>query len=179
MTLDELLSACTRKGFQGSGPGGQHRNKTNTGVWLTHREYNLEIKSCEGRSAKENTTHALHRMQMAIALNVRETPPAQEIPFPGSNGHLQPSNALVPLFVAHVFDIMATKRGDTKAAHPERTRENSAARQGMRRKAPGPARGRRQVPAETLTEFRDVPNDEPDDVTKNFGTFPTKNPFYR
>ena len=116
MTLDELLSACTRKGFQGSGPGGQYRNKTNTGVWLTHREYNLEIKSCEGRSAKENTTHALHRMQMAIALNVRETPPAQEIPFPGSNGHLQPSNALFPLFVAHVFDIMATKRGDTKAA---------------------------------------------------------------
>ncbi|MCQ2055563.1 MAG: peptide chain release factor-like protein [Fibrobacter sp.] len=116
MTLDELLSACTTKGFQGSGPGGQHRNKTNTGVWLTLREYNLEIKSCEARSAKENRTHALHRMQMAIALNVREAPPAVEIPFPGSNGHIQPSNALFPLFVAHVFDIMATKSGDSKAA---------------------------------------------------------------
>ena len=32
MTLDELLRACSLKGFQGSGPGGQHRNKTNTGV---------------------------------------------------------------------------------------------------------------------------------------------------
>ncbi|MBO7383982.1 MAG: peptide chain release factor-like protein [Fibrobacter sp.] len=116
MSLDELLSACNAKGFQGSGPGGQHRNKTNTGVWLTLREYNLEIKSCEGRSAKENKTHALHRMQMALALKVRETPPANEIPFPGSNGHIQPSNALFPLFVAHVFDIMATKGGDTKAA---------------------------------------------------------------
>lgn len=116
MTLDQLLAACTQKGFQGSGPGGQHRNKTNTGVQLNLPQYNLEIKSCEARSAKENKTHALHRMQMAIALNVRETPPAAEIPFPGSNGHIQTSNALFPLFVAHVFDIIATKNGDTKAA---------------------------------------------------------------
>ncbi|WP_407443873.1 peptide chain release factor-like protein [Fibrobacter sp.] len=116
MTLDELLAACTQKGFQGSGPGGQHRNKTNTGVQLLLREYNLEIKSCEARSAKENRVHALHRMQMALALQVRETPPPVEIPFPGSNGHIQTGNSLFPLFVAHVFDIMATKAGDTKAA---------------------------------------------------------------
>ena len=116
MTLDELLGACTLKGFQGSGPGGQHRNKTNTGVMLTLRQYNLEIKSCEGRSAKENKTHALRKMQMALALKVRETPPAVEIPFPGSNGHIQPSNALFPLFIAHVFDRMAQKNGDTKEA---------------------------------------------------------------
>lgn len=116
MTLDELLRACTLKGYQGSGPGGQHRNKTNTGVQLTLREFNLEIKACEARSAHENKVHALHRMQMALALQVREAPAIPEIPFPGSNGHLQPSNALFPLFVAHVFDIMATKAGDTKAA---------------------------------------------------------------
>ena len=90
MTLDELLRACTLKGFQGSGPGGQHRNKTNTGVLLGLREFNLEIKSCEGRSAHENKVHALHRMQMALALQVREAPANPEMPFPGSNGHLQP-----------------------------------------------------------------------------------------
>ena len=116
MSLDQLLSACTLKGFQGSGPGGQHRNKTNTGVQLTLREYNLEIKSSEGRSAKENKVHALHRMQMALALKIRETPQEPEIPFPGSNGHIQPSNPLFPLFVAHVFDRMAQKNGDTKEA---------------------------------------------------------------
>ena len=98
MNLDELLRACSLKGYQGSGPGGQHRNKTNTGVHLSLQQYNLEIKSSESRSAKENKIHALHRMQMALALNVREEPPAVE------------------LFVAHVFDIMATKNGDTKAA---------------------------------------------------------------
>lgn len=116
MSLDELLRACTLKGYQGSGPGGQHRNKTNTGVLLTLREFNLEIKSCEGRSAHENKVHALHRMQMALALQVRCEPSTPEIPFPGSNGHIQTSNALFPLFVAHVFDIMASKGGDTKMA---------------------------------------------------------------
>lgn len=116
MTFDQLWGACTAKGFQGSGPGGQHRNKTNTGVWLRLNAYNLEIKSCEGRSAKENKVHALHRMQMALALKVRETPPAVEMAFPGSNGHIQTSNPQFPLFVAHVFDIMATKNGDVKAA---------------------------------------------------------------
>ena len=55
-------------------------------------------------------------MQMALALNVRETPPDVEMKFPGSNGHIQPSNPQFPLFVAHVFDIMAQKNGDTKAA---------------------------------------------------------------
>ena len=114
MNLDELLRACSLKGYQGSGPGGQHRNKTNTGVHLSLQQYNLEIKSSESRSAKENKIHALHRMQMALALN--EEPPAVEMKFPGSNGHIQPSNPQFPLFVAHVFDIMATKNGDTKAA---------------------------------------------------------------
>ena len=116
MTPEELLRACTLKGFQGSGPGGQHRNKTNTGVVLTLRDFNLEIKSSEGRSALENKTHAVHRMRMALALQIRMPPANPEIPFPGSNGHIQLSNALFPLFVAHVFDIMAAKNGDTKAA---------------------------------------------------------------
>lgn len=116
MSLDQLLAACTLKGFQGSGPGGQHRNKTNTGVQLALREYNLEIKSSEGRSAKENKVHALHRMQMALALQVREKPQEPEMSFPGSNGHIQTSNPLFPLFVAHVFDRMEQKNGDTREA---------------------------------------------------------------
>lgn len=116
MTLDELLRNCTIKGFQGSGPGGQFRNKTNTGVSLTLRGFNLEIKSCEARSAHENKVHALKRMQMALALQIREQPLEVEIPFPGSQAHLQPSNALFPLFVAHVFDIICAKGGNTKKA---------------------------------------------------------------
>lgn len=105
------------KGFQGSGPGGQHRNKTNTGVCLKLAAYNLEIKSSESRSVTENKVHALHRMQLALATKVREAPkPASELKFPGSNGHIQTSNPGFPQFIADVLDITAANDGDTKMA---------------------------------------------------------------
>lgn len=105
------------KGFQGSGPGGQHRNKTNTGVCLKLAAYNLEIKSSESRSVAENKVHALHRMQLALATKVREAPkPASELKFPGSNGHIQTSNPGFPQFIADVLDITAANDGDTKMA---------------------------------------------------------------
>lgn len=117
MPLNELLRACTLKGYQGSGPGGQHRNKTNTGVCLKLNHYNLEIKSSESRSACENKTHALHRMQMALALEVREEPlPPEKLKFPGSQGRIQTSNPLFPLFIAQVLDIVYVNKGDTKPA---------------------------------------------------------------
>lgn len=117
MPLSELLRACKVTGFQGSGPGGQFRNKTNSGVDLRLSEFNLAIKSCESRSANENKVHALHRMRLAIALHVRETPkPPEALKFPGSMGHVQPSNELYPQFIADVLDIVAANGGDTREA---------------------------------------------------------------
>lgn len=117
MPLDELLRACKCTGYQGGGPGGQFRNKTNSGVNLRLDAYNLAIKSCESRSANENKVHALHRLRMAIAINVREAPKAASLlKFPGSIGHIQQSNALYPQFIADVLDIVASNRGDTKEA---------------------------------------------------------------
>jgi hypothetical protein len=117
MSLDELLRECQIKGYQGSGPGGQHRNKTNTGVLLRFNPYTLEIKSCESRSASENKVHALHRMRMALALEVREMPKSpSELRFPGSNGHIQSSNIGFAPFIADVLDIVAINGGDTKPA---------------------------------------------------------------
>ena len=105
------------KGFQGSGPGGQHRNKTNTGVCLKLNAYNLEIKSSESRSAQENKIHAVHRMRLALALKVREAPKTKEqLKFPGSNGHIQRSNKDFPQFIADVLDITKENNGDTRPA---------------------------------------------------------------
>ena len=117
MPLNDLLRACKVSGYQGGGPGGQFRNKTNSGVDLRLSEFNLAIKSCESRSASDNKVHALHRMRLAIALNVREAPKsASELKFPGSMGHIQPSNELYPQFIADVLDIVAATGGDTKEA---------------------------------------------------------------
>ena len=108
MPLNELLRACKVSGFQGGGPGGQFRNKTNSGVDLRLSVFNLAIKSCESRSANENKVHALHRLRLAIALNVREAPKDPSVlKFPGSMGHIQPSNAAYPQFIADVLDFVA------------------------------------------------------------------------
>lgn len=117
MPLTELLRACRVTGFQGSGPGGQFRNKTNSGVDLRLTEFNLAIKSCESRSANENKVHALHRLRLALALNIREAPKSPEqLHFPGSLGHIQQSNEKYPQFIADVLDIVSANGGDTREA---------------------------------------------------------------
>jgi|SRR5690554_5413050 hypothetical protein len=117
MPLNELLKACSIKGFRSGGPGGQHRNKTNTGVSLKLVKFGIEIKSSESRSVTENKTRALHRMQIALATEIRENPlPPEKLKFPGSQGRIHPSNSLFPLFVAQVLDIISSHRGDIKSA---------------------------------------------------------------
>ena len=100
-----LLAKCVARGYQGSGPGGQHRNKTNSGVELTLDFHNLEIRCCEDRSGQVNRLLALHRLRIKIALEVRCPPlPFPPFAFPGSNGRIQVSNVLFARFWADVLD---------------------------------------------------------------------------
>lgn len=117
MSLDELFRHCKLKHFQGSGKGGQHRNKTNTGVWLQLPAFQLEVKSCESRSGHENKIHALNRLRLLIALEVREEiKPPQAYRFPGSEGKIRTSNSGFPGFIAEVLDIAAKNNGNPKPA---------------------------------------------------------------
>lgn len=115
MNDTELLAHCQVKSFQGSGPGGQHRNKTNTGVVLLFplSSGNLEIRCCEDRSAHINRIHAVHRLRLKMALQWRVDPDTA-IPFPGSNGNLNPTNAQFPQFVAQVLDRLEKAKGDLR-----------------------------------------------------------------
>lgn len=51
----------TRKDIRGSGPGGQHRNKTSTGVRLTHRASGAIGEATDNRSQTVNRTEAFKR----------------------------------------------------------------------------------------------------------------------
>lgn len=111
-----LLRACTLQAYQGSGPGGQHRNKTSTGVHLRLEAFNLEIRCCDDRSALINRKLALHRLRLLVALRCREEPAPLPFPFPGSNGHIQSTNSAYPLFVAYTLDRMEADCADPKPA---------------------------------------------------------------
>lgn len=62
-------------GFPG-GPGGQHRNKTETGVRLLHRPSGVRVAAGERRSRAQNLPHAFARLKEKLdALNAPPPPP--------------------------------------------------------------------------------------------------------
>ena len=50
---DTLLSICEVRFVRGSGPGGQHRNKTETGVQMTHPPTGIVVSATERRSVTQ------------------------------------------------------------------------------------------------------------------------------
>lgn len=67
MSDRELLMRVERKDlrietYRGSGPGGQHRNKTDSCVRITHVESGLVAECCETRSQHQNRGIAFRRL---------------------------------------------------------------------------------------------------------------------
>lgn len=68
---EALLRACEESFFVGSGPGGQHRNKTASAVRLLHPATGLAVTATERRSQAQNRAVALRRLRAALlALSV-------------------------------------------------------------------------------------------------------------
>jgi ribosome-associated protein len=68
LALDDeaLLKACDVEYFIASGPGGQHRNKTASGVRLTHPPTELSVSATERRSQVQNRGVALERLREGL-----------------------------------------------------------------------------------------------------------------
>lgn len=67
----ELLKHCEWGRTRSSGPGGQHRNKVETTVWITHTSTGVEAHASERRSAEDNRHMAIFRLRLALATEVR------------------------------------------------------------------------------------------------------------
>ncbi len=59
---ESLERDCDLEFFVAGGPGGQHRNKVETGVRLTHRTANVTVTATERRSQSANRDAAYERM---------------------------------------------------------------------------------------------------------------------
>jgi protein subunit release factor B len=59
---ESLERDCDMEFFVAGGPGGQHRNKVETGVRLTHRPSGLVVTATERRSQSANREAAYGRM---------------------------------------------------------------------------------------------------------------------
>ena len=72
---DALERDCDMEFFVAGGPGGQHRNKVETAVRLTHRPSSIVVTATERRSQSANRDAAYERMaEKLLALQVVQKP---------------------------------------------------------------------------------------------------------
>jgi len=72
---DSLERDCDLEFFIASGPGGQHRNKVETGVRLTHRPSGISVTATERRSQHANREVAYERMAARLEEMQHISPP--------------------------------------------------------------------------------------------------------
>lgn len=58
--------------FRGSGPGGQHRNTSETGVRITHVPTGTVVTATESRSRHQNLQKAMVRLEEKLAEKLRK-----------------------------------------------------------------------------------------------------------
>ena len=75
---------CTVEFFIASGPGGQHRNKVETGVRLVHEPSGLMVTATERRSQYANREMAFERM--TERLEIAQRPQIPRVPTRPSRG---------------------------------------------------------------------------------------------
>jgi len=121
LTAAAILNACSETRTRRSGPGGQHRNKTETAVILVHRATGISAEASERRSQAENRSVALARLRLALAIEHR-TPPS---PGPSDRwkSRLRGQQVVVaashddfPIMIAEALDQLHTHRLDMPRA---------------------------------------------------------------
>ena len=77
LALDDaaLLAECVEQFFNAGGPGGQHQNKAETAVRLSHPATGVSVTATERRSQLMNRQEALERLRARLAaLTVVQAP---------------------------------------------------------------------------------------------------------
>ncbi|MBW8887511.1 MAG: peptide chain release factor-like protein [Fibrobacteres bacterium] len=117
---ESLLKQCLQARFQGSGPGGQKRNRVYSGVRLTHPASGLSAESVDSRASARNLGEALSRLRLAIALAAAPADPAEA----GNDPEKDPGNAAVTKAPGHPADpAPATPfRAGANPSHPDYAR---------------------------------------------------------
>ncbi|MBI1345982.1 peptide chain release factor-like protein [bacterium] len=114
LPVDVLLKECAATTSRGSGPGGQHRNKTESAVVLTHRPTNVTGQASERRSQIENQQKALKRLRVNLALEVRSAEQGEFAPSelwrqrcPQTRIIINPDHADFAALLAEALDVLA------------------------------------------------------------------------
>ncbi len=96
----KLLNQCRIESFRASGPGGQHRNTTDTAVRITLNNSNISTYATTHRSQHQNKKEALKKLRLEIALCIRD----ENAPSWSDTWSIGKKDKRYPFFIATILD---------------------------------------------------------------------------
>lgn len=130
--IDDLLRQCEFRMQSRSGPGGQHRNRTASGCFVTYTPAEITAEATEQRNQHRNRDVAIRRLRFVLALSLRTMSPLdtaansppdqleQEIRtrFRGTPLKLAEDNVLKPAVVAMLLNDLHVAGGQPSLVAP-------------------------------------------------------------
>jgi hypothetical protein len=123
---EALLAQCDLTPGRTGGPGGQHRNKVASAVFITHTPTGTKAHADERRSAVENKRVALRRLRLVLAIHARVGVPDGPVGSalwrsrcpPSGAGHIfmNPDHHDYPALLAEALDVLAAAAWDPAKA---------------------------------------------------------------
>lgn len=121
--VGELEKACRFRRQRRSGPGGQHRNKVETAVFVYHQPSGLTASASERRSQAENRRVALFRLRKTLSLRIRTpsdsqytTTPLWQMRCRGGRLYIAPDHEDFPSILAEALDALSWENYDVARA---------------------------------------------------------------
>lgn len=114
--VDLLLRDCEVRHERRRGPGGQHRNKTESAVVIKHLPTGVEGQAAERRSQFDNHRNAVKRLRLNLAIEVRMPSTADSSPtdlwksrcHEGKIG-VSEDHADFPSIIAEAMDVLESR----------------------------------------------------------------------
>lgn len=120
---DDLLKQCEVRTGRRRGPGGQHRNKTESAVVMHHVPTDVEGQAAERRSQVDNHRNALKRLRLNLAIEVRDSSLLDDVPTElwrqrcrGGKIIINPEHADFPPLLAEALEVIHDHQGNLHAA---------------------------------------------------------------
>ena len=120
LSVNELVKDCHVRRQRRSGPGGQHRNKVETAIVITHTPTGIQGAASERRNQAENRKHALFRLRINLALHLRTSRNKQSKLWNSRTSNkritINPQHTEFPAVLAEALDVIVNQDLDMKRA---------------------------------------------------------------